>query len=202
MKSTEETFQEFGIEFNQLQTNTYFFVFEVLLSIYLLLILALMAEKFLMPSLLNISKRYGLSKDITGILVAIGNMIPETTTTIISFMKHGVKMTEFGVASNIGTAVFVITVVPAAAILITMKKTKEYEEKQKHFLPEEAAKAAVLQEQLMFSVYRDMGFLIIAFVLYDILLYKKVIYLYEAVVLFGFIFLYIFVIFQMNMLWD
>lgn len=83
--------------------------------------LALIAEKFLMPSLLNISKRYSLSKDITGILVAIGSSVPEMTTTILSFMKHGVKMTEFGIASNIGTAVFVITVVPAVAILMTLK---------------------------------------------------------------------------------
>ena len=91
---------------------------------YLLLNLALIAEKYLMPSLLNISKRYGLSKDVTGILVAIGNTIPELTTTILSFMKHGVKMTEFGIASNLGSAIFVITVVPAFAILMTFDSQK------------------------------------------------------------------------------
>jgi Ca2+/Na+ antiporter len=56
---------------------------------------------------------------LTGILVALGNLVPELTTTILSFLKHGVKMTEFGVASNIGCSIFVITVVPAVAILLT-----------------------------------------------------------------------------------
>jgi Ca2+/Na+ antiporter len=77
-----------------------------------------------MPSLLAIAKRYKLSRDITGIVVAIGNSVPELTTTMLSFMKHGVKMTEFGVASNVGCAIFSITVVPATAILLTMKKDK------------------------------------------------------------------------------
>jgi Ca2+/Na+ antiporter len=71
-----------------------------------------------MPSLLNISKRYKLSKDMTGIVVAIGNLIPELATTILSFMSHGVKMTEFGVACNIGCAVFSLTIVPSFAILV------------------------------------------------------------------------------------
>ena len=102
--------------------NNTFFIFEIFYSIYLLLNLALIAEKFLMPSLMNISRRYKMSKDMTGIIVAIGNLVPELTTTMLSFMKHGVKMTEFGLASNIGTGVFVITVVPAVAILITLKK--------------------------------------------------------------------------------
>lgn len=75
-----------------------------------------------MPSLLNISRRYGMSRDVTGIIVAIGNSVPELTTTMLSFLKHGVKMTEFGLASNVGCAIFTITVVPAVAILLTLKK--------------------------------------------------------------------------------
>lgn len=83
------------------------------------MVLAIIAEKLLMPSLINISKRYGLSKDITGIVVAIGNLIPELTTTILSFLRHGVKMTEFGVACNLGSACFSVTIVPAIAFLLT-----------------------------------------------------------------------------------
>lgn len=71
-----------------------------------------------MPSLINISKRYKLSKDVTGIVVAIGNLIPELATTILSFMSHGVKMTEFGVACNIGCAIFSLTIVPAFALIV------------------------------------------------------------------------------------
>ncbi len=71
----------------------------------------------MMPCLLNISRRYDLSKDLTGIIVAVGSLIPELTTTVLSFMRHGVKMTEFGIASNIGCAVFTITVVPAVALM-------------------------------------------------------------------------------------
>ena len=101
-----------------------FFICEIIFAIYILLNLALVAEKYLMPSLLNISKRYNLNKDATGLLVAIGNTVPELTTTILSFMKHGVKMSEFGVACNLGTATFAITVVPAVAILLTLKEKK------------------------------------------------------------------------------
>lgn len=33
-------------------------------------------------------------------------------------MRHGVKMTEFGLACNLGSACFCITMVPAIAILL------------------------------------------------------------------------------------
>jgi Ca2+/Na+ antiporter len=69
-----------------MQSYPLFFAFEVLYSFYLLIALALIADKYLMPSLLNISKRYNLSKDITGVVVAVGNLIPELATTILSFM--------------------------------------------------------------------------------------------------------------------
>ncbi len=52
-------------------------------------------------------------------MVAVGNLVPELTTTILSFLRHGIKMTEFGVASNVGGSVLVVTVIPAVAILIT-----------------------------------------------------------------------------------
>ena len=55
-------------------------------------------------------------------MVAIGNLVPELTTTVLSFLRHGIKMTEFGVACNIGSTVLVITVVPAIAIFLSMKE--------------------------------------------------------------------------------
>jgi Ca2+/Na+ antiporter len=76
-------------------------------------------DRIVLPALINISKKYGLSRDLTGIIVAIGNLIPETTTTILSFFRHGVKLTEFAIAVNVGGSVFIITVVPALAMLTT-----------------------------------------------------------------------------------
>ncbi len=94
-------------------------MFELILGVYVLINLALIAEHFMMPSLISISERYRLSKDLTGIVVALGGLVPEVTTTVLSFMRHGVKMTEFGIATNIGSAIFTITVVPSIAILAT-----------------------------------------------------------------------------------
>jgi Ca2+/Na+ antiporter len=105
-----------------MQASKDFFALEVVFALYVLLNLALVAEHYLMPSLLNISRRYGLNRDLTGIVVAVGNSVPELTTTLLSFYKHGVKMTEFGVASNVGCALFTITVVPACAILMTGRR--------------------------------------------------------------------------------
>lgn len=99
------------------------FILEIIFAIYLLLVLAVVSEKFLLPSLLNIAKRYGLSKDVTGIIVAIGNLVPELATTILSFLRHGVKMAEFGVACNLGSACFSLTMVPAIAILLNSGST-------------------------------------------------------------------------------
>ncbi len=62
---------------------------------------------------------------MTGIVVAMGGLIPELTTTLLSFMRHGVKMTEFGIATNVGCAVFTITVIPAIAIGISATRDKE-----------------------------------------------------------------------------
>ena len=69
-----------------------------------------------MPVLIDISKRYGLSKDLTGLVVAIGNLIPEAATTFNSFTRPNIQMTEFGMATNIGCAAFSITMAPAIAV--------------------------------------------------------------------------------------
>ena len=101
-----------------MQTFKGIFILELILATYILLNLAIIAELFMMPSLVSISQRYHLSKDITGIMVAIGSSVPELTTTILSFLRHGVKMTEFGVVSNLGCSMFSLTMVPALAVLL------------------------------------------------------------------------------------
>ncbi len=101
-----------------MQAYKIFFILELIFACYILLNLALIADLVMMPALLTISERYSLSKDVTGIMVAIGSSVPELTTTVLSFMRHGVKMTEFGVVSNIGCAMFTLTMVPALGILL------------------------------------------------------------------------------------
>jgi len=61
VETLEEALKEFDLGFNKLQTNRLFFAFEILFGIYLLFCLALIAEKFLMPTLMNISKNYKMS---------------------------------------------------------------------------------------------------------------------------------------------
>ena len=110
----------FGIEekFMQLQGEGPFFYFECCLTIYLLLAQGIICEKFLMPSLANISKKYRLSATIAGILIAFGIAIPELAVTLLSFQRHGIKMTEFGLATVFGSVCFCVTFVPAFAYLV------------------------------------------------------------------------------------
>lgn len=62
---------------------------------------------------------------MTGILVALGNLIPELAMTVLSFLQHGVKMTEFAVACNIGCGSFALTCVPAVAILMNYREEEQ-----------------------------------------------------------------------------
>ena len=77
-----------------------------------------MSEKFLMPSLSNISKRYGFNSSIGGLLIGFGIAVPDIAVTIISFQRHGIKMVEFGLAVIFGGVVFCTTFVPAAAYFL------------------------------------------------------------------------------------
>ena len=102
----------------QLQGDGPFFYFECVLTVYLLLAQGIISEKFLMPSLENISKKYKLSATIAGILIAFGIAVPELSVTLISFQRHGIKMTEFGLATVFGSVCFCTTFVPAFAHLV------------------------------------------------------------------------------------
>ena len=71
-----------------------------------------------MPSLSNISKRYGFNSSIAGLLIGFGIAVPDIAVTIISFQRHGIKMVEFGLALIFGGVVFCTTFVPAAAYFL------------------------------------------------------------------------------------
>ena len=45
----------------------------------------IMADRFLLPSMIKICKDYSLSKPIGGVLIAIGVSMPELTATMLSF---------------------------------------------------------------------------------------------------------------------
>jgi len=68
--------------------------------------------------MLNICKKYNLSKPIGGVLIAVGVSIPELTATMLSFQRHGVKMTEFGLALVIGGLAFASSMIPVVAYLL------------------------------------------------------------------------------------
>ena len=79
----------FGIEieqqFTHLQGDSPFFYAELVVTVYLLLSQGIMSEKFLMPSLENISKRYGFNSSIAGLLVGFGIAVPDIAVTTLSF---------------------------------------------------------------------------------------------------------------------
>ena len=117
-----------------------------------------MSEKFLMPSLENITRKYKLSATIAGILIAFGIAVPELAVTMLSFQRHGVQMTEFGLANVFGSVAFCTTFVPAFAYLINFGLFKA-----KPALTEADVKK---NESLMVAFVRDMSFIILGEVLF------------------------------------
>ena len=79
-------------DFVQMQGKFWLFFFEAIVTLYLMLSQGVIADKFLMKSLENITHRYSLSQSIAGILIAFGVAVPEVVVTILSFQKHGIKM--------------------------------------------------------------------------------------------------------------
>ena len=130
---------------------------------------------------------------MTGILLAISNLIPELTTTILSFMRHGVKMTEFGVACNLGSACFTITIVPAVAFLLTQPSSNS---KGSYETP---IKVRAEKSELSLAMFiRDLSFFLGSLIMYNIFLRRGVIHLSEALFLSALMFLYIYFIIKMN----
>lgn len=75
------------LEHKIIQAQAYLSVYivELFITLYLLAAQGIMAEKFLLPSIIRICKDYGLSKPIGGVLIAVGVAMPELTATMISF---------------------------------------------------------------------------------------------------------------------
>ena len=104
------------------------------MTVYLLLSTGIISEKFLMPSLANISSKYKLSASIAGVLIAFGIAVPELAVTMLSFQRHGIKMTEFGLATVFGSVCFCVTFVPAFAYLLNYGLLKAKPTPTKHEL--------------------------------------------------------------------
>ena len=117
-----------------------------------------MSEKFLMPSLENISEKYKLSATIAGILIAFGIAIPELSVTLLSFQRHGIKMTEFGLATVFGSVCFCTTFVPAFAYLVNYGCRKPR--------PELTKEELVQNDSLMKAFTRELLFIIGGMALY------------------------------------
>lgn len=139
-------------DFVQMQGKFWLFFFEAIVTLYLMLSQGVIAEKFLMKSLENITHRYNLSQSIAGILIAFGVAVPEVVVTILSFQKHGIKMTEFGVATILGSVCFATCFIPAIAHLTN------YGLKHAKPLPTEIE---FQQNKLLLGIFlRDMSFTI------------------------------------------
>ena len=54
---------------------------------------------------------------------------------------------------------------------------------------------------MMLTIFRDLGFFAISLVFYEVLLFKGIIFLHEALGILGFLGIYVFVIVQMNGMW-
>mmetsp|Transcript_14261 Transcript_14261/g.17022 ORF Transcript_14261/g.17022 Transcript_14261/m.17022 type:complete len:164 (-) Transcript_14261:54-545(-) len=149
---------DFEEKFMQLQGDRPFFIFECFATVYLLLSLGIISEKFLMPSLANISKKYKLSASIAGVLIAFGIAVPELAVTLLSFQRHGIKMTEFGLATVFGSVCYATTVVPAIAYFANFGFLKARPE---------ATRAEKEQNlSLLKAFIRDMLFIILGLVMF------------------------------------
>jgi hypothetical protein len=107
------------------------FILECFFTLYLLLSQSVMVDKFLQPAMLNICTNYKLSKSIGGVLVAVGVSMTELTAALLSFQRHGVKMTEFGLALIVGGLAFSASFIPVIAYLINFGFRTKRPEKSK-----------------------------------------------------------------------
>ena len=150
----------------------------------------IMAEKFLMPSLNNISKYYNLSASVTGILCAFGLAVPELSVTLLSFTKHGIKMTEFGVGTIFGSVVFCVTFVPAFAYFVVYGITKERPE---------LTETEIQQNVRLRKIFiREMFFIIVGIGLFYLIMDNFSITLFEASMFLVLFVVYLIVVFVQN----
>jgi len=134
--------------------------------------MTIIQEKALFPSLLNIGKRYGMSKDFTGILLAFGNIIPEISVTILSFISHGIPLMEFGFTVNIAGATYCYTMVIGLAYVIAFgcKKTKDEGKHNKSMDSITEQLDQLAKDKIFISMVRDLSFFMVALFMYYIFL--------------------------------
>jgi Ca2+/Na+ antiporter len=141
-----------------------FFIFEIIVCIYILVSQGIMCDNFLMPSILNVSNKYGLSKTTAGVLIAMGVCVPELIVTMLAFHSHGVKETEFGLAVVFGGMCWACTMIPSIAYILNFgcRKTR----------PEQSTKTLAVAEtrRFKFSFIRDMTVALVSMVAYYIAL--------------------------------
>ena len=77
-----------------------------------------MADKFLLPAMISLCDKFKLSKSIGGVFIAAGISLTELTATLLAFHRHGVKMTEFGLALVIGGLAFSVSMIPVVAYVM------------------------------------------------------------------------------------
>lgn len=124
-------------------------------------------------------------------MVALGNSVPELATTVLSFMGGSISMAELGLASNIGTAMFVITVAPAIAIYFNQDTAFiiDTDSKMQNARMDKKLRDKIHKDhwnQMMKTIYRDMIFLIMGFLVYDILLLDRMASWLDVLILLAF----------------
>jgi Ca2+/Na+ antiporter len=120
--SVSSLWHDLADTFQELQSNTIFFLFECLLLIYFIIALTFTVDKFILPALIKMAENRRISRDMTGIVVALGNMVPEFCAVVVGFLTTGIDSTEFAIGINIGHGSFTMTFVPAVAILVAYNK--------------------------------------------------------------------------------
>ena len=126
---------------------------EIFLSFYILLSQGVICDLFLMPAMMAISGKYGMSKTIAGVFIAVGVTMPEVVVTMLSFQRHGTKMTEFGLACNFGGAAFSYTMIPAVAYLLNfgiINKRPEQPSNLKFRLENQRFQNGLIRDMLFF----------------------------------------------------
>ena len=88
----------------------------ILLSVF---VLAIMTDKFFIPSLDEISRRLKLSDEVAGAsLMAIGSSAPELAIALMALFTAGGAHSDVGIGTIVGSAVFNILVITGLSAVV------------------------------------------------------------------------------------
>ena len=102
---------------------------------------------------------------------------------MLAFQRHGVKMTEFGLATIFGSVVFCITFVPAVAYYLNYGCRRAR--------PEPTEKEKEQNASLLRAFARDMSFMIACLVLYYLFMSIETLALGQCICLIGVFVVYV-----------